>query len=182
MNMKTKILAAILLATLPTLAMAQMRNVDPSLKVAPVSKQTIGFSSGPIVGGTVVTAFQPGIMNGLTTYVLNGVPANGNVFGPNEQYVAQTSTVAGTLKNLYVTEVLLIGGPAVPLTATYTWRINGVSTGITCTIVTPATTCSDLVHTAPIVARQSYDLQTVGVGNNGNNGGPVYGGIELDTP
>jgi hypothetical protein len=62
-----------------------------------------------------------------------------------------------------------------------TWRINGVSTGITCTIAFPATTCSDLTHTAPIVAGQTYDLQTLG---SGPTGGPdyVYGGIELDTP
>jgi hypothetical protein len=63
----------------------------------------------------------------------------------------------------------------------YTWRINGVSTGITCTIVSPAVRCSDLTHSAPILAGQYYDLQVIGTSVS-PIGVSVTGGIELDTP
>jgi hypothetical protein len=160
----TKILMPTLL--LPALAMAQTPNVDPSLKK--VHKQTIGFSSGP---------YTPGVSGGFTTFMLVSPPINTTSYGVlAEQFVAQTSAVSGTFKNLYVTQPLTVapGG-----TGIYTWRVNGVSTGITCTIVAPAVTCSDLTHTAAITAGQSYDLQTVGSGNIIDS---VYGGIELDTP
>jgi hypothetical protein len=74
--MKHATLLAAMLLLLPTLAMAQTAVVDPSLRKVPVSKQTIGFSSGPIVGGNVETAFQPGVSGGQTTYMLTGAPAN----------------------------------------------------------------------------------------------------------
>jgi hypothetical protein len=172
-----KILAAMLL--LPTLAVAQTATADPSLKVA-TSKQTIGFSSGGPYSGS--PTFAPGVMgNPTTTFMLVSPPVQASNNFMSEQLVAQTSAVAGTFKNLYVTELSpgSVDTNGTKATGTYTWRINGVSTGITCTIVEPATTCSDLVHTAPIVAGQTYDLQTVGVGNIIS---PVYGGIELDTP
>jgi hypothetical protein len=166
--MKTaKMLAAMLL--LPTLAMAQTPNVDPSLRR--VHEQTIGFSSGQ----------GAGVPGGNTLFMLVSPPINITAYGTlSEQFVAQTSAVSGIFKNLYITQ---IGGCSGPCTGTYTWRINGVSTGITCTATNAGGgstgTCSDLTHTATITAGQSYDLQTVGSGNIVDN---VYGGIELDTP
>jgi hypothetical protein len=139
---------------LPALAMAQTANVDPSLRLA--NKQTIGITGG---------AF-----NGPPEYIPGGSAA--------EQQSSPLSAVSGTFKNLFINEF------GIPLSGTsfvYTWRINGVSTGITCTIVSPAVSCSDLTHSAPILAGQYYDLQVIGTSVSPIGVG-VTGGIELDTP
>jgi hypothetical protein len=152
---------------LPTLAMAQTPNVDPSLKR--IHTQTIGIN-------TTTGAVDPR----FPTYFLVGPSINTSSFGAlAEQFVSQTSAVSGTFKNLYITIPTAAGPGSLGTTSTYTWRVNGISTGITCRIIAPALTCSDLTHTAPIVAGQSYDLQTVGVGSTFS---AVFGGIELDTP
>jgi hypothetical protein len=152
---------------LPTLAMAQTPNVDPSLKR--IHTQTIGIN-------TTTGAVDPR----FPTYFLVGPSINTSSFGAlAEQFVSQTSAVSGTFKNLYIAIPTAAGPGSLGTTSTYTWRVNGISTGITCTIIAPALTCSDLTHTAPIVAGQSYDLQTVGVGSTFS---AVFGGIELDTP
>jgi hypothetical protein len=74
-----KLITAMLL--LPTLAMAQTPNVDPSLKKE--HKQTIGLSSGNGVG----------MESGVTLYMLVGPPQA-------EQFVVQESAVNGTFKHL----------------------------------------------------------------------------------
>jgi hypothetical protein len=159
-NMKmAKMLAAMLL--LPTLAMAQTPNIDPSLRR--VHKQTIGMSGA--------AAFETFPVSGTTMYMVT----NSSTV---EQEIAHISAVSGTFKNLFVTEFGLAPSGA---SITYTWRINGVSTGITCTIVSPAVSCSDLTHSVAIVAGQSYDLQTV-VASPSAFGDSVSAGIELDTP
>ena len=134
-----------------------------------IHTQTIGIN-------TTTGAVDPK----FPTYFLVGPSINTSSFGAlAEQFVSQTSAVSGTFKNLYITIPTAAGPGSLGTTSTYTWRVNGISTGITCTIIAPALTCSDLTHTAPIVAGQSYDLQTVGVGSTFS---AVFGGIELDTP
>lgn len=85
---------------------------------------------------------------------------------------------AGTFRNLYIATGT-IGGSAQTVTATL--RIAGSGTTITCQVLTAATTCNDITHSAAITAGQSYSLQVVTSATTGSVSF-VSGGVEFDSP
>jgi len=84
---------------------------------------------------------------------------------------------AGTFRNLYAQ---ISAAPGASGTVTFTLRVNGASTGVTCTMILTETACHDTTHVATIAVGQTADLQVVS--------GAVTAsarenfGIELDNP
>jgi len=169
--MKRLICCAVLFSFVSSFALA--RDAD---------KQTIGFSSDGFTG----VNSSSGDSN---LFMVNGIA---NVNGSPEQAVSNVAAFSGNLKNMYIISDETVNYNQPGNSATFTWRINGIDTAITCTInfpqsgSVPPQTCSDTTHTATINAGDYYDLRTSGSivrgGSNGDFTGWVSGGIEFDLP
>ena len=87
--------------------------------------------------------------------------------------------IGGTFKNLFIQLASPLGGAA--QTMAFTLRVNGVDTGVTCTINSGGTTASDTTHSATIAAGQTWSIKVVTSATTGTT--PfIAGGIEFDNP
>lgn len=111
-----------------------------------------------------------GFAAGATGYMLGAGSAT-------ELVVSASVPMAGTLKNLYVS---LSAAPGAGQTVIATLRVNGLDTGVTCTIADSATSASDLTHTAAITAGQLWSVKTVY--SAGAASSVPKGAIEFDNP
>ena len=124
---------------------------------------TIGSTSANAgISTWSTTAFI--LVGGPTTYYL---PAMGN-WPPSaaEDYTSQTAApVSATISDLQISL-----DPPQPAWSTstgtlvFTFRDNGSSTAVTCTITAPAITCSDLVHTASVAQGDLIDFKLLATG------------------
>jgi hypothetical protein len=130
------------------------------------------------VGSSIIT----GGTNGYLLYDNNGVVGervpvmqtiggntSGNLTANSTQYfsntissfeslIRQVVAAGGTFTKFYVS---LQAAPGAGQSYTFTLRVNGSDTDVTCTIADSATSASDLTHTAAITAGQSWSLKSV---------------------
>ena len=121
-------------------------------------------SAGPAgangTNGSTVLAGGGALSSGASTFY---VAFGSFTVNTTESGVAIPLPVGGTLANLNVTA----STPAGPgNTWTFTVRLAGASTGVTCAISGNASTsCSDTTHTSAVTAGQTVDLQAVPTSN-----------------
>ena len=129
----------------------------------PTGPQGLTGPTGPAGAFRVVSG---GAVNrqisGNTTYYLG--PFISTAADSAEANVQVRAGAAGTLSNFTVKVSTAPGGSG-GRTWTATVRKGGVSTGVTCTISSSATSCSDNTHTAAFVVGDMLSVQIVGAGN-----------------
>ncbi len=86
--------------------------------------------------------------NGGTAYAPLACGAGGSSYSATESDAQQVCAAAGTIKNLYV--ALSIDPGTNPDAYTFTLRVNGVDTTLTCTIVADNTTGNDTAHSVSV--------------------------------
>jgi hypothetical protein len=89
-----------------------------------------------------------------------------------ESDVSTVASFTGTISNFQVYE------EASNFNGTFTVRVNGVDTAITCT-VSAAQRCSDTSHTASITAGQSISIHCTGVPSNAK---PTHWRADITVP
>ena len=83
----------------------------------------------------------------------------------SESIARTPMAVSGTLSNFHVG---VDGGTAAGKNWILTVRKNGANTSVTCTVVGPATTCSDSTHTASFNAGEDLSISIVASGGPGS--------------
>lgn len=110
-------------------------------------------------GGGIVTYSGPSLTFSGTLYFPIG---GGGLSSTTESNVDIDSPAATTVQNM---TIQMSAAPGVGNSITYTWRKNGSSTALTCTISgSSATSCSDTTHSFTTVALDLLDIQAVTTG------------------
>lgn len=86
-------------------------------------------------------------------------PGGGLTASATESLVQGTATIAGTISNFSATIGTAPGGSA---SLTFTFRLNGASQAVTCTVTSAVKSCSDLTHSFAIAPGDLVDIQVVG--------------------
>lgn len=123
-------------------------------------------SAGDLSSGTLAAARLPSITKMvLSANTVATVAAAATTFlgtnGENatETIVRMVMPVAGVLRNLYVVAAAVAGAAQ---SFTYTVRVNGADTTITCAVSgAVATTANDTTHTATVAAGDTVDFKLV---------------------
>lgn len=110
------------------------------------------------VGGAGATQF----------FVVGGSATELNVYG--------VAPATGTFRNLWLNLNTAPGGVQ---TDTFTLRVNGADTAITCVVTGAAVSGSDITHAVPVTKGQTWSIKIVGSAAAAAT--IVNGGIELDT-
>jgi hypothetical protein len=160
------VMKSIFFVLIATLSMISVASAKP-LPSPSVSKQTVG-----VFGFVDVGIDALGNPECILSSEADTISAE-----DNSSPRIPLSSVSGTFKNLFVTNPGALPNGSM----SYTWRVNGTDTGITCTITAPGTSCSDTVHSAAITVGQSYVLVPRCFGPI-TTGRAVDAGIELDIP
>lgn len=119
-----------------------------------VNSGTLSAARLPSISQMVLSANTVAtVAAATTTYVgTNGENAT-------ETIVRMVMPVAGVLRKLYVVAAAVAGAAQ---SFTYTVRVNGVDTTITCAVSgASATTANDTTHTASVVAGDTVDIKLV---------------------
>ena len=88
----------------------------------------------------------------------------------NETVVQLPLPVSGTLRNLRVRVSVAPGPVTAPVQQwTFTVRINGANTALSCVIAEAATSCADLANSVVITEGQLISMQIVPSGNPSTN-------------
>lgn len=85
----------------------------------------------------------------------------------------------GTLSNKAIQLVVNLGGASPPggQTMTFTLRLGGGDTALTCQIANPATSCTDLTHSATVTSGTVADIKIVSTATSG--GVPVSASVTM---
>jgi parallel beta-helix repeat protein len=121
------------------------------------AKTFINLQSQSGVGGPAATAYFTNSASAVESNITGRAP------------------YAGTFKNLYLD---LNTAPGSGQTSTFTLRVNGVDTAITCQASGSAVTASDTTHTVSVAAGDKWSIKIVGSATAA--AAIAHGGIEFD--
>lgn len=123
---------------------------------------TCGGSGGSGTGLTVYSGLAGITLSNATIFFPVG---GGSLASATEASVNTLQGTAGTVSGFGVNLSAALGTTiAVNNVVVLTWRKNGASQTVTCTITNPSTTCSDTTHSFTFAAADTLDIQAVFTG------------------